>query len=145
MKRQMSDCERWLWKDMTSHPSMFKADHYSAIRQNKMTKTTKRDKCTTKFAFRNGKSSKAGKHHTETRRKTFVLIIIIIILLSSNAALIFNSGSARLEFRARYWLSWLNFRWFPRFPSGIYRDGVLNSSRQLPSSPFPIHHSSIIL
>jgi len=43
---------------------------------------------------------------TTTTTTTIIIIIIIIILLfSSNAALIFNSGSARLESRARYWLS----------------------------------------
>jgi t-SNARE complex subunit (syntaxin) len=94
---------------MTSHPSMFKADHYSAIRQSELTKTTKRDKCTTTFGFRNGKSCKAGKHHRKNKQKKFVIIIIIIIIIiilfSSNATLIFNSGSARLESRTRYWLS----------------------------------------
>jgi hypothetical protein len=47
---------------------------------------------------------------TQTRGKTsvttiIIITIIIILLFSSNAALTFNSGSARLESRARYWLS----------------------------------------
>jgi len=93
-----------------------------------------------------GKAVKHVSTRQRTHRKTFVTTTTTtIILFSSNAALIFNSGRARLESRARYWLSWLNFRWFPQFPSAIYRDGVSNRSRQLPSSPFPIHHSSIFL
>jgi hypothetical protein len=81
----------------------------------------------------------------EIGKVVIIIKIIIILLFSSNVALIFNSGCARLESRARYWLSWLNFRWFSQFPSGIYRDGVSNRSRPLPSSLFPIHHSSVFL
>ena len=88
------------------------------------------------------KTVKQVSTRQRTHSKTFVTTII---LFSSNGALIFNSGRARLESRARYWLSWPNFRWSHQFPSATYRDGVSNSSRQLPSSHFPIHHSSIIL
>jgi hypothetical protein len=57
-----------------------------------------------------GKVVKQVSTTQRTRGKTFVTlttktIIIIILLFSSDAALIFNSGSARLESRARYWLS----------------------------------------
>jgi hypothetical protein len=66
---------------MTSLLSIFKADHYSAIRQNELIKTMKRDKYTTTFAFRNGESLKQGSTTQRTLRKTSVIIRIIIIII----------------------------------------------------------------
>jgi hypothetical protein len=62
---------------MASLPFIFRADHYSAIRQNEMIKTMKCDKYTTKFGFRNGKSLKQACTTQRTLRKTAVIIIII--------------------------------------------------------------------
>ena len=149
MQRQMSYCEWWLWEDMTSLLSISKADHYSIIRQN--WQKPKNVTNIPRLVLETGKLVKQVSTTQRIRGQIFVIIIIIIttiiiiILFSTNAALIFNSGSAQLESRARYWLSWLNFRRFPQFPSGKSWDGVSNRSRPLPSRHFPIHHSSIIL
>jgi hypothetical protein len=92
MQCQMSDCQWWLWEDMISLLSSFKVGHYSAIRQNRLTKTTKspnqgsrssgRDSntkpneyktCTITNIpqrwFQRWGSGKAGKHNKNTHKK----------------------------------------------------------------------------
>jgi hypothetical protein len=62
----MSDRERWLWEDMTRLPSIFKAEHYIAVRENELTKIMKRNKCATTFGFRNRKSCNNNKNNNNT-------------------------------------------------------------------------------
>jgi hypothetical protein len=95
---------------MTSLLSISKADHYSIIRQN--WQKPKNVTNIPRLVLETGKLVKQVSTTQRIRGQIFVIIIIIIIttiiiiiLFSTNAALIFNSGSAQLESRARYWLS----------------------------------------